>query len=247
MPLTPADDYLIHQTPETMDRVFTSDRNFYDRYFYGVYPIDGSMHMLFAFGQYPNVGVMDAFATIVVDDKTQYIVRASRALGSDRMDTQGGADRGGGEDAAADVAHLVRGQRRRGVVRPDVRGADVPVRGAALPADVGAEAGDGLHADDAARSHVGDADGGRDDAHDHAGRVVGGARPLVGDPAARRRAAGGAAAEMRHWAGSTGSGHRCSSTTSAYVHLQRGRRRLALALGGGAAVPVRRRAGSRRR
>jgi hypothetical protein len=90
MPLTAADDYLIHQTPETMDRVFTSDRNFYDRYFYGVYPIDGSMHMLFAFGQYPNVGVMDAFATIVVDNKTQYIVRASRALGADRMDTKVG-------------------------------------------------------------------------------------------------------------------------------------------------------------
>jgi|CXWL01.1.fsa_nt_gi hypothetical protein len=90
MPLTPADDYLIHQTPETMDRVYTSDRNFYDRYFYGVYPIDGSMHMLFAFGQYPNIGVMDAFATIVVDNKTQYTVRASRILGSDRMDTQVG-------------------------------------------------------------------------------------------------------------------------------------------------------------
>jgi len=87
MPLTPADDFMIHQTPETIDRVYTSDRNFYDRYFFGVYPIDSSMHLLLAFGQYPNVGVMDAFATIVVDNKTQYIVRASRALGSDRMDT----------------------------------------------------------------------------------------------------------------------------------------------------------------
>ncbi len=87
MSLTPADDYQIHQTPETMDRVNTSDRNFYDRYFYGVYPTDGSFHMLFAFGQYPNVGVMDAFATIVVDNKTQYTVRASRILGDDRMNT----------------------------------------------------------------------------------------------------------------------------------------------------------------
>lgn len=90
MALTPADDYLIHQTPETMDKVYTSDRNFYDRYFYGVYPKDGSMHMLFAFGQYPNIGVMDAFATIVVDNKTQYAVRASRALGTDRMDSHVG-------------------------------------------------------------------------------------------------------------------------------------------------------------
>jgi hypothetical protein len=89
MPLTPADDFLIHQTPETMDRVYTSDRNFYDRYFYGVFRTDGSIHMLLAFGQYPNVGVTDAFATVVVDGK-QHIVRASRALGTDRMDTQVG-------------------------------------------------------------------------------------------------------------------------------------------------------------
>jgi hypothetical protein len=87
MPLTPADDYLIHQTPETMDRVYTSDRNFYDRFFYGVYDTDGTSHMLFAFGQYPNIGVMDAFATIVVGGTTQFIIRASRALGKDRMDT----------------------------------------------------------------------------------------------------------------------------------------------------------------
>lgn len=90
MPLSAADDYLIHQTPETVDKVYTSDRNFYDRYFYGVYPKDGSMHMLFAFGLYPNIGVMDAFATIVIGDKVQYAVRASRHLGSDRMDTQVG-------------------------------------------------------------------------------------------------------------------------------------------------------------
>ena len=90
MPLTPADDFLIHQTPETMDRVYTSDRNFYDRYFFGVFPVDSSVHLLLAFGQYPNIGVMDAFATVVVGDKTQYVVRASRALGSDRMDTQVG-------------------------------------------------------------------------------------------------------------------------------------------------------------
>jgi hypothetical protein len=90
MPLSQLDDYLVHQTPETVDRVYTSDRNFYDRYFYGSYSLDGSAYLLVAFGLYPNIGVMDAFATAVVDGVTQYIVRASRASGSDRMDTRVG-------------------------------------------------------------------------------------------------------------------------------------------------------------
>jgi hypothetical protein len=32
MPLSPMDEYLAHQTPDTFDHVFTSDRNLYDRY-----------------------------------------------------------------------------------------------------------------------------------------------------------------------------------------------------------------------
>ena len=32
MPLSPADDLLVHQTAETFDYVYTSDRNSYDRY-----------------------------------------------------------------------------------------------------------------------------------------------------------------------------------------------------------------------
>ncbi|HXK34154.1 MAG TPA: hypothetical protein VNM91_09100, partial [Dehalococcoidia bacterium] len=73
MPITPLDDYLVHQTPETVDRVYTSDRNFYDRYFYGALSLDGRAYLMVAFGCYPNVGVMDAFATAVIDGKTQYI------------------------------------------------------------------------------------------------------------------------------------------------------------------------------
>jgi hypothetical protein len=88
--LTPADDFLIHQAPETIDTVATSDRNFYDRYYFGINTIDGDVVMIVAFGLYPNVGVMDAFATVVVENKTQYILRASRALDGDRMNTKVG-------------------------------------------------------------------------------------------------------------------------------------------------------------
>ncbi len=88
--LTPLDDYLVHQYPTTVDRVFTSDRNFYDRYYFGMNTIEGDVVMIVAVGVYPNVGVMDAFATVVVDGLKQYIVRASRAYGSNRMDTKVG-------------------------------------------------------------------------------------------------------------------------------------------------------------
>jgi hypothetical protein len=88
--LTALDDYLVHQTPETVDRVYTSDRNFYDRYFYGAYSRDGSAYLLVGMGLYPNVGVIDAFATAVIEGETQYIVRGSRELNGDRMNTSVG-------------------------------------------------------------------------------------------------------------------------------------------------------------
>lgn len=88
--LTPLDDYLVHQTPDTVDHVHTSDRNFYDRYYFNAHTLDGSTFVVVAMGLYPNIGVIDAFVTAVVDNRTQYIVRASRALGADRMSTKVG-------------------------------------------------------------------------------------------------------------------------------------------------------------
>jgi hypothetical protein len=73
-----------------MDHVFTGDRNFYDRYYFNAHTLDGRVFLVVAMGLYPNVGVIDAFATVAIDGKTQYIVRASRELGSDRMNTKVG-------------------------------------------------------------------------------------------------------------------------------------------------------------
>ena len=89
MPLSPMDDYLAHQTTDTFDRVFTSDRNFFDRYYFNLHPSSDELFMVTGIGQYPNLGVTDAFVCISHGD-TQYTVRASRELGSDRMDTQVG-------------------------------------------------------------------------------------------------------------------------------------------------------------
>ena len=42
--------------------------------------------MITGLGQYPNLGVTDAFITVSIGDE-QYTVRASRELGTDRLDT----------------------------------------------------------------------------------------------------------------------------------------------------------------
>jgi hypothetical protein len=84
--LSPLDDYPIHQAPEVMRHVTTSDRNFYDRYYFNVHPCSDEMMMLIGIGQYPNLGVMDAFA-VLRRGHVHKVVRASRELGNDRMDT----------------------------------------------------------------------------------------------------------------------------------------------------------------
>ena len=85
--LTPLDDYLAHQTPDTFDHVASSDRNFFDRYYFGCHDLTGDVFLVIAMGLYPNLGVIDAFATAVVGGERQFIVRASRELGGDRSKT----------------------------------------------------------------------------------------------------------------------------------------------------------------
>ncbi len=89
MPLSPMDEFLAHQTPETFDRVYTSDRNFYDRHYFNLHPSSDELFLIMGMGQYPNLGTTDAFVSIS-HDHLHTVVRASRELGSDRMDTQVG-------------------------------------------------------------------------------------------------------------------------------------------------------------
>jgi hypothetical protein len=87
--LTRGDDYPLHQTPEPIAYAGTSDRNFYDRYFFNGYARDGSIFFAAALGQYPNRGVMDA-AFNVIHRGRQHVVRASCRLGAERMVTRVG-------------------------------------------------------------------------------------------------------------------------------------------------------------
>src|SRR5262249_19960390 len=87
--LTKADDYPIHQTADPIAYVGTSDRNFYDRYFFNGYSRDGETYFAAALGTYPNRNIMDG-ALSVIRRGRQYVVRGSRLLGLERMDTRVG-------------------------------------------------------------------------------------------------------------------------------------------------------------
>lgn len=87
--LTPLDDYLAHQIPDTFDHVGTSDRNFFDRYYFNAHPCGDELLLIFGIGQYPNLGVTDAYAALSYKG-IQHVVRSSRELGSNRLDTKVG-------------------------------------------------------------------------------------------------------------------------------------------------------------
>jgi hypothetical protein len=87
--LTAADDYLIHQTPHTFDTVATSDRLLRPLLLQRL-PARRRVYFAVAMGLYPNLGIIDAAFSVIADGTTQHSVRASRLLGSDRMDTHVG-------------------------------------------------------------------------------------------------------------------------------------------------------------
>jgi hypothetical protein len=82
------DDFPVHQTSDVIRHVATSDRNFYDRYYFNLHASSDELFMVMGLGQYPNLGVQDAFA-VVRRGPRHRVVRASRELG-DRMDVSVG-------------------------------------------------------------------------------------------------------------------------------------------------------------
>ncbi|MDT3441673.1 MULTISPECIES: hypothetical protein [unclassified Pseudofrankia] len=87
--LSPLDDYPVHQTAAPVREVATSDRNFYDRYYFNCGSHDGDTFLVLGLGQYPNLGTADAFALLRRGTEHR-VVRASRELGTDRSDTSVG-------------------------------------------------------------------------------------------------------------------------------------------------------------
>jgi hypothetical protein len=81
----PLDEYPLHQAPLSMAHVVSSDRNAYDRCYFNAHGRTGDPFLVAGLGVYPNLGVIDAYATVRVG-RHQHTVRASDALdGHDRL------------------------------------------------------------------------------------------------------------------------------------------------------------------
>jgi hypothetical protein len=125
MTLSPLDDFPVHQIAQPIRQVATSDRNFYDRYYFNCHAGTDELMLIIGLGQYPNLGVTDAFAVARHGD-THRVVRASRELGTDRMDTTVGPFR----------VEVIEGLRRlRVVLAPNEHGLEFDLSWeAAIPA-----------------------------------------------------------------------------------------------------------------
>ena len=88
----PLDEYPIHQAPVPMNRVASSDRNFYDRCYFNAHDRTGEVFLVTGLGVYPNLGVIDAYATARVGDR-QWSVRFSDALAERSLDQHVGGYR----------------------------------------------------------------------------------------------------------------------------------------------------------
>ena len=60
----PMDEYPIHQAPLSLRYVASSDRNFYDRSYFNAHDRTGDLFFVTGLGVYPNLGVVDAYATV---------------------------------------------------------------------------------------------------------------------------------------------------------------------------------------
>jgi len=82
--LSKMDDYPIHQISDVMRFVGTSDRNFFDRYYFNLHSASDELFVVIGLGQYPTLGVQDAFVLVRYGDHHD-VVRASKVIG-DRAD-----------------------------------------------------------------------------------------------------------------------------------------------------------------
>lgn len=83
------DDYPIHQTPEPLAQVATSDRNAYDRYWFNGYAEDGEFYFGIGMAIYPNLRILDCGFSIVRDGE-QHAFHASRRAPLDPSETEVG-------------------------------------------------------------------------------------------------------------------------------------------------------------
>lgn len=83
-PISSWDEFPVHQNPEPIRHVGTSDRNFFDRYYFNCHASSDELMVVHSMGQYPNLATQDAFVAVQRNGLYR-VVRASKELG-DRMD-----------------------------------------------------------------------------------------------------------------------------------------------------------------
>jgi len=83
--LTKADDYLIHQLPVPAATPGTTDRNFYERYYFDACSPDGRTFVIVTQGVYPLLNLTDA-VFMIQRDGVQHSIFASRHLNYERLD-----------------------------------------------------------------------------------------------------------------------------------------------------------------
>jgi hypothetical protein len=84
-PLSSLDEYMIHQYPEPLRVMYTSDARAYERYWFTAQDRTGDLFIVQGCGFYPNLDTADAYS-IVVYQGQHTAVRAFRRLGDDRAD-----------------------------------------------------------------------------------------------------------------------------------------------------------------
>src|SRR3954452_11463542 len=82
--ITGLDEYPIHQLPQPMVDVGSSDRNFYDRWYFNAHGRTGDLFAVFGAGYYPNLGTKDAFVLVRRGDE-QTAVHLGDAIDEDRL------------------------------------------------------------------------------------------------------------------------------------------------------------------
>lgn len=88
-PLSAIDDHMIHQTPDPIRVMWSSDPRTYERYWVVVHDDAGELMLVTGGSFYPSLDTAEAYA-IVNHQGDHRSVRAFRPLGADRMDLQVG-------------------------------------------------------------------------------------------------------------------------------------------------------------
>ena len=84
--ITDFDDYPIHQTHLPIEATATTDRNFYDRYFFSGFDRDADFLFEIGLGLYPNRYVLDGHFSVSLGGK-QHAFHASRRAPKERAET----------------------------------------------------------------------------------------------------------------------------------------------------------------